>query len=196
MKKGYTLLEFMTVVGLCVLFFALTFGMFYTTNLSWDVHNLELELQQEERKGMEAMVREMYQTNSNHIQLSLDPDGDDRFFVADLMVPVIISSDTDVYDESGNIRWGADGNHQNYWIRYYVNTTSRQLLREVLDNTKNTTGISRVYANNIASVLFDPTPDSPALPEMLTIRITGQKPLRSGSAPLSTTLVSDVTFRN
>lgn len=191
MKKGFSLLELMVAVGILVLLFGLAFGMFNLSGLGWDTHNVQLKLQQEARRGMEAMVRELYLTNSSRI--TVDTINNIITFKVPVIIPTDESNPQDIYDPAGNIRWGAETN-TTYSIRYSRNAT-RQLIREIINPSGGTIS-SRVSANDVQSLVFTPLP-TVVQPQSLNINITCQKPLRLGSTTqLTATSESRVTFRN
>jgi len=198
MKKGFTLLEIMITLGILGIVLGIAFSMFDMSNLGWNTHNIQVELQQEARMGMEAMAKDLYLTDSGQITV------DTISNIITFKVPVIIDTDEtipkDIYDTLGNIRWGAKVNDsdtygiESYSIRYSRNTNTNQLIRDIIDSSS-TTISSRVCANNLQALVFSPTPASP--PTTLSITITCQRPSRPGSTTLLTaTLISRVTFRN
>lgn len=193
MKNGFTLLELIIVLGIIIILFGLAFNMLDVTNLGWDTQNVQVELQQEARRGLDSMLGELYQTNTTQVNLE-DINGDGTFGAVSFRVPVVITGDTDIYTPVGNIRWGAVSN-ENFRIRYSVNQANRQLIREILDAASTPVpGSSSVCANNVQSLILIP---GAMPPETLLVRIISQKPIRPGSnRQLSATFESRITFRN
>lgn len=192
-RAGFTLLEIIVTISILTILFGAALGMFNLGNLSWDTHNIQLDLQRETRRGMEKMLQELYQTTSN--QITVDTINNRITF----KVPVVIAGDEsnpqDIYDAQGNIRWGANGSINNS-IRYSRSINTSQLIREIIDGSGAVVS-SAVYANNVGAIVFTPVPLPPALPDRLSIKISCQKPLRPGSTTIiSTDLQSQVTFRN
>src|SRR3990167_263448 len=125
MKKGYSLLEVLIVAGLIVVVTALLLNMSNTFNLSWDVQNVKMELGQQARRGIDEMIRDLYEATSTSGQTTVTANS------VNFRVPVVVDDNfpnpPDIYDASGNIYWGADGVVGNN-ISYRVN--SGQLVRE------------------------------------------------------------------
>jgi len=190
MKRAFTLIELMVAVGILALLLSLAFSMFNMGNLGLDTSRIQLRLQQEARRGMEAMVRDLYQASATN--LTVDLIGNRVIF----KVPVVVSPDTDIYDENGNIRWGAEGN-ANHSIRYSREGSSRQLIREIIDDATNNVITTVVCANNLQQLRLRRFPNPPQQIRGLIITITCQKYLRGNSGTqLSAELESQVSFRN
>ncbi len=189
MRRGFTLLEMLMAIGIFMILIGITFTALNTSNVSWDAHNVRLDVQQEARRGVEAVASDLYQTASGQISVTSGNT------VITFKVPVVVGGDTDIYDASGNINWGADASTANS-IRYSRNAATSQLIREIVDGAGNTIS-SRVAANFVNTVLFDPQPAAPSQPTALIINITCQKPLRPGAATnITQSLQSRITFRN
>ena len=186
MKKGYSLVEILVVAGLLALVVGLVLSMSNTSNLSWDTHNIQLELQQKARFGIEKMVEELYQVSSSNITVAGN--------ITTFKIPVIVPPDTDIYnDTTGDVTWGAEGNVSRS-IRY--RNVSNQLVREIINDATSVVMSTQVCANNVTAMVLVPTPSS--FPETLNINITCSKPLRpgAGATNITTNLESQVTFRN
>ena len=190
MKKGYSLLEVLIVAGLIVVVTALLLNMSNTFNLSWDVQNVKMELDQQARRGIDEMIRDLYEATSTSGQTTVTANS------VNFRVPVVVDDTPpdppDIYDVNGDIHWGAEGVVGDN-IRYRVN--SGQLVREVISGTSIIS--SRVCANNVTSLSFTQQPPSPQFPRAIAVSITCEKPVRRGSLTLAnSTMQSQVTLRN
>lgn len=191
MKKGFTLLEVMVVIGILAILLSFTFGMFNVGNLGWDIHNIRIRLQQEARRGMDSMVNELYQTASGQITV------DEGVNVIIFKVPVIVPPDTDIYDANGNIRWGTEGDTGRS-ISYYRDRNTNQLIRAIINDATGVELSREVFANYLGNLRFRRQPTGAANPPIsLIITLTCQKTVRPGSPDMiSVDLESRVTFRN
>lgn len=188
MKKGYSLLEVLIVAGLIAVVTAAILNMSNTFNLSWDTQNVRMELDQQARRGMDEMIRDLYQATSGQTTVNANS--------VNFRLPVVINDDSpnppDIYDAQGNIHWGAGGVVGDS-ITYRI--TSGQLVRDVVRGINVIS--TRVCANNVASLNLSQQPLSPQLPRNIVISIICQKPVRRGSPTLvNATLQLQVTLRN
>jgi len=192
MRKGFSLVELIVSFGILAILTGLIFSMMDVANLGWDTQSVQMELAQDVRRGLESVVRDLYQTSST--KLNLDPEGDGAYNSIIYRLPVIIAADTDIYDDAGNIRWGANG-IENYWFRFRVDNTTHQLIKDVVDTGfVSQAGTSQVCANNVSTLTFLP---NVLPPQNVVVTILCQKPLRPGvNRQLSSTLDTRVTFRN
>lgn len=192
MRKGFSLIELIVAFGILAILTGLIFSMMDVANLGWDTQSVQMELGQEARRGLESVVRDLYQTGST--QLNLDPEGDGSYNSIIYKLPVIIATDTDIYDDAGHIRWGAGG-IENYWFRFRVDNVTRQLIKDVVNTgLVSQAGTSQVCANNVSALTFLP---NMLPPQNVVVTIVCQKPLRPGVArQLTSTLDTRVTFRN
>lgn len=188
MKKGYSLLEVLIVAGLIVVVTVVILNMSNAFNLSWDTQNVRMELDQQARRGIDEMIRDLYQATSDQTTVNANS--------INFRLPVVINDNPpnppDIYDADGDIHWGASGSTANS-ITYRIN--SGQLVRDVVSGV----GVisTRVCANNVTSLNLSQQPLSPQLPRNIAISITCQKPVRRGSPTLvNVTLQSQVTLRN
>lgn len=188
MKKGYTLIEILVVVGILAILSGLVFSMMGSGNLAWNAQNIKLELQQKARIAMEYMVEDLYQTTPNQLSLA------NGNTIVIFKVPVIVPPDTDIYDAGGDITWGALSNIT-YSIRYSRNA-GNQLVRDVIDPSSAVMN-TKICANNVTALQFSPQPLAPALARTVNITITCSRPLRVGATTnVTTDLQSQVTLRN
>jgi len=194
-NRGFTLVELMVTMLIFSIIIATMFGVLSVGRQSWYTGSTQVDLQQETRKAMGRMVKELRKTGSDHV--TIDNGGARITF----QVPVDWDSDGDVVDNNGDVEWGAEANLDGS-LQYYLNSSNRGLLRRVLDGypNGNQVGVDTTLANNIHS--DSPPPNalmfigSPALnPAVINIEVTAQKDTARGRS-MQSTLYSQVTLRN
>jgi prepilin-type N-terminal cleavage/methylation domain-containing protein len=175
MKKGFTLLETMIVL----LIFGIVLGAIFTAmtmgRLSWYSGDAQVEVQQETRKGLSRMVRELRQTSSSFLQDGQGEDvpADGRYYgKITFKMPAGL-------DDSGGIVWSDD-------ITYSLGgLNNKQLLR-----TEG--GQSIVLANNITLLQFR---RGSTTQELLEINLQAEKKTIREQI-IQSTLSSQVKLRN
>lgn len=175
--KGFTLIETMIVL----LIFSIILGAIFSTmtigKLSWYSGDAQVEVQQETRKGLSRMSKELRQSRSSVIQ-GVPPDGEYHNTII-FKIPEDIDGDGDTIDNSGNIEWSND-------ITYSLGgLNNRQLLRTE-------EGESTVLANNIALLQFR---RGSTTQELLEINLMAEKRTIQGHI-IQSTLSSQVELRN
>ncbi|MBU3933383.1 MAG: prepilin-type N-terminal cleavage/methylation domain-containing protein [Candidatus Omnitrophica bacterium] len=199
--RGFTLVELMVVIFIFSIIMAATFGVLSTGRQSWHTGSTQVELQQETRRAMDRMVRELRESGSTHISIPVG--GGSITFQVPIDEDIIDTTvDDDVLDVNGNIEWGAGGNLGRS-IQYLLGgLNNRQLLRRVLNGYPIgvQVGADVILANNIRS--DSPPPNalmfvgSPAgNPIVISIEVSAQKDAVPGRT-MQSTLNSQVTLRN
>jgi len=199
--KGFTLIELMVVIFIFSVIMAATFGVLSIGRQSWHTGSTQVELQQETRRAMDRMVRELRESGSTHISIPVG--GSSITFQVPIDEDTIDTTvDDDVLDVNGNIEWGAGGSLGRS-IQYLLGgLNNRQLLRRVLNGypTGVQVGADVILANNIRS--DSPPPNalmfvgSPAgNPTVISIEVSAQKDAVPGRQ-MQSTLNSQVTLRN
>lgn len=175
--KAFTLIELMIVL----LIFTIILGGILTVmtmgRTSWQSGNTQVVVQQEARKGIDKMVRELRQSRPDTI---VGVPADDNFYSAiTFQIPEDADGDNDVIDDSGNIEWGNQ-------ISYSLGGLGgQQLLRTEA-------GQVTVLANNIVSVQVRRQSSTPNIVEM---RLQSQKTTIRGHL-IEAFLNSQVMMRN
>ena len=174
-SSGFTLVEALVVVGLFSLILGSIMGVFLTGHMAWRIGGANIDIQQQTRYGMDAMVRELNLSqqfrvriiNANTLALQVplntaNPGGDGRSRIN--------------IDGSGNLVWGAEGT-QGYWIEYIV--VGNELRRKVFNNRPDLGGVEQAQlettlARNIQSVNFvsDQISANPSQPQGIQIILT------------------------
>lgn len=175
--KGFTFIE--TIVTLLI--FSIILGAIFTAmamgRLSWYSGDAQVEVQQETRKGLSGMTRELRQTRSSVIR-DVPPDGN-YYNTITFNVPEDIDGDGDTIDNTGNIEWSSD-------ITYSLGgLNNKQLLR-----TEG--GQSTVLANNITLLQFR---RGSTTQELLEINLQAEKKTIRGHS-IQSSLGSQVKLRN
>ncbi|MFC1624253.1 type II secretion system protein J [Candidatus Omnitrophota bacterium] len=171
--KGLTLIETIIVVALFTIIFAAIFKTLRIARVSWNSSGSQLKVQQETRRGLGTMIRELRQAQLSTIA-GVPADGADYNSVT-FKIPVSISETGAVW--SGNIQYSLGG------------LDNEQLLRTQVGEDQ------RVLANNISTLTFS---RNALTPEILNISITAQKDTFPGEDTIQSdiTLASEVEIRN
>ncbi|MFH1782841.1 MAG: prepilin-type N-terminal cleavage/methylation domain-containing protein [Candidatus Omnitrophota bacterium] len=149
MKKGFTLLELMIVLAIFTVIMGSIFTALSIGKNSFYTGSVQVEMQQEARKGLDRMVKELRQTN-NFVIPSLP--ADDIFYNT-------ITFRLPVTDVNGYTNWTSD-------VTYSLGgLNGTQLLRMTVNGTE-------ILANNINSIQFRRTTSTP---NVIDIRIQAVK---------------------
>lgn len=173
--RGLSLVEVLITVFIFFLIFMASFAVLSAGKGSWYTGDVEVEINQEIRKGLLTMSRELRQSRSSVINTVL-PDGNYYNSII-FRVPEDVDSDGDVIDASGSVEWSAD-------ITYSLNANN-QIIRAISGN-------SAVLANNISDLQFRRPAGSP---DIVEIYITAQKASVLGRT-LSCDIMSSIKMRN
>lgn len=180
-RQAYTLVEMLVVTAIISLLVTAIFNLLSlnsnTLSSGYDRQTVENQAIQ----GLDKMVRELYDTNRA------------RIFITGESITFMVPIGYEYVNDIGQIAWGAQGNKE-YKIKYFVNNTTHQLVRQILGATNDFVSQS-VLAVNIQSVNFVLTGD------MLTITLVAQeesfdRKAASGQRTITQAFSSNVTFRN
>lgn len=174
---GFTLIELMVVIFIFLIISAAVYGILTIGRQSWYIGSTQVELQQEVRRGMDRMIRELRQSGQNTI---VDvPADDSSYSTITFQIPEDTDGDGDVIDDGGNIEWGSQ-------ITYSLGgLNNQQLLRS-------SGGTSTVLANNVINLQFK---RSSTTPNILEISLQAEKDTVRGRT-IQLTLSSQVSLRN
>lgn len=172
--KGLSLVEVMVTVLIFSLIFAALFMILTGDQASWYTGDVQIELNQEIRKALLTINRELRQTRSSVIS-GVPADGNDYNSIT-FRVPEDIDGDGDVISATGSMEWSDD-------INYSLNANN-QIVRL-------TTSGSSILANNISVLQFS-RPD----PDIIEIGIKAQKTTVLGRTLETWTVVSSLKMRN
>ncbi len=185
---GFTLIEMMVVMAIFSMIMASIFGVLAIGRSSWYQGTTQIDVQQEARKAMDKIVRELRESGSQKITVGAS------------QVTFQISTGVDA---NGQIIWGACTNWANntttvagYAIKYYL--SNNKLYRSVLNSypSGSAVGTDTVMANNVQSLTL--TGNGPPV-TTVDIAVVTQKTVLQGGASLRNlqfTLNSKATLRN
>lgn len=180
--KGLTLVEVMVVIFTFTVVLGAIYGVLTAGRQSWFTNTAEVELQQEVRRGMDWIAKELRRSGSSVITI-----GGGGTNIT-LRVPVDWDNDGDVLDDSGDVEWGAESN-LNWYIIYSLN--NGQVLREVFNDVGiEQVNLERVLTNNVSVLSFTAVSASE-----IRIDVTAEKDVLQGRT-LQSSLNFQVTMRN
>ncbi len=171
-RYGFTLVELMVVIFIFSIIMAATFTVLSMGRQSWHTGSTQVELQQETRRAMDRMVRELRESASS--QVNITGGGG----IITFRLPEDADGDDDVLDGTGNIEWGNQ-------ITYSLGGANGD---QVLRTTS--AGSTAILANNINALSFSSISASE-----ISIGITARKDAVPGRT-MQSTLNSQVTLRN
>lgn len=172
---GFTLVEVLVVVLIFSFIFMALFMVLAGGQSAWYTGDVQIELNQEIRKAIFTMDRQLRQTRTSVI--SGVPADDNYYTTITFKVPQDLDGDGDVIDSLGNLEWSGD-------ITYSLNANN-QIIRSTLSG-------SSILANNISSLQFRRPYGNP---EIVQIYITAQKTTVLGRN-LQAGIMSSVKVRN
>ena len=171
-NNGFTLVELMVVMVIFSMIVAAIFGVLSAGRQSWHAGSMQLQLQQETRKAMDWMVRELRQSGQATIA-GLPADGNPY--------AAITFQKSQGWDSvSGTINWGNQIQYSHGGLDLDSDGDQDQLLRIAGAQTE-------VLANNIEVLQFRRPAGSPII---VVISLQAQ------SQTMQSTLNSQVTLRN
>ncbi len=164
-----------------LLIFTIIVGAIFTvmnaSRASWYSGNVQVDVQQETRKAMDSIIKELRQ--SSQTTISGVPNDGNLYSSISFRIPSDIDNDGDVINASGNIEWGSQ-------ITYSLGgLNNEQVLRA-------SGGSTTVLANDIINLQFRRAVSSPNIVE---ITLQAQKNTVQGRT-MQSTLVSNVNLRN
>ncbi|MBI4335817.1 MAG: prepilin-type N-terminal cleavage/methylation domain-containing protein [Candidatus Omnitrophica bacterium] len=134
--KGFTLVESVITVAIFSLIFAALFAFMNQGLIGWHIAEANIELQQDTRRALLIMSRQLRQSRSSAVSVPAD---DNYYTNITFRMPEDVDLDGDVIDSLGGIEWSGD-------ISYAVNV-SKQLARTSPSGTL-------ILANNITALTF------------------------------------------
>lgn len=157
--KGFTFIEALV----SAVIFSLIFGVIFSTMnqglVSWRIADVNIEVQQDLRRALMAMERQLRQTRSSQVSIAAN---DIYYATITFKVPQDTDGDGDAIDASGNIEWSGN-------ITYSLNADSQLVRTDALGNM--------ALANNITNLQFRRLSGNPAVIQMA---LTAQKTTVSG----------------
>lgn len=183
MQRGFTLLEVMLVVAILLIIGAIGFQLLSTGNISWESANTSLTIEQEIRRGIILMAKELERSSPSTI-VGVPADGI-YYNSITFRMPQDNDGDGTIVNAIGNIEWS---NLIVYQLTFNASLNSFQLIR--------TQGVvTRVLANYMPtaqSVRFRRTQSEP---NILEINLQAQKGSSFGHVT-ARSITSRVLLRN
>ncbi|MCU0651586.1 MAG: prepilin-type N-terminal cleavage/methylation domain-containing protein [Candidatus Omnitrophica bacterium] len=174
-KNGFTLAEVLITTSILAVISVAIFSVFMTGVSSWQIGEAKTQTQQETRRAMEMMSKELRLSSAYHLQV-LNDSGIQAYSGTRIIFQMPVYSQQQVQvDTGGQLVWGAEGT-QGYWVSYQLvipqGETSGQLKRLVLTGDKITKISSAVLANRVAAIEFNGLPNNTYTPSSLEIILT------------------------
>lgn len=191
---GFSLIEVMVVIAVFSIIIASVFSIMTIGRNAWYQGGTAIDVQQEGRKAMDKMVRELRESGSQKQNLPTSS----PYQANEVIFQISVGVDTD-----GNIIWGATTDWADsttvtasYAIKYYL--SNNKIYRSVLNSypSGSVVGTDTIMANNIQSLTFTGNV-SPAT--TINITVVAEKTVLQGGASqrnLQFTLTSKATLRN
>lgn len=171
-RTGFTLIELMIVMLIFSIILGAMFAVMNMGKASWHSGDTQIQVQQEARKGMDRIVKELRQTGTSTI-IGVPADGN-LYNTITFRIP-----DEDGIDANGNIEWGNQ-------IAYSLGgLNGQQLLRTEGEGLE-------VLANRVVNLQFRRQATTPNIVE---ITLQSQKTTIPGHL-ISATLNSQIRARN
>lgn len=184
---GLSLVELMITIAIMTVIGGMLAYFLVMGAAAWHTGDAEIQANQESRKGMMSMVRELRQAQEGNIRTTAGALYADNIIYNNINFAIISDTDGDgdTVSAGGALEWSAP-------ISYYV--TGTQLLR--LQNNA-----VRVLANNVTGVQFMilvvPDPDNPMQDSYSILTITLQTRVTSTEGrQIQSSLTSSAKIRN
>jgi len=206
-KNSFTLVELLIVCGILVFIVGGIIAVLNIGQSTWQNTETHIELQQDLRKAMIRVTKEIRESGFNaaaSCMVTIDDDtGENGTDILGFYIPVDHDNDGDILDDDLNIEWGAvtlwankdpdceapgdNCQELNYKIEYLIDANG-QFIRRVLNDTSSVVREDN-YANNIINfqVLRSDA--------IVTITITVRKNAISGRT-ITKNLTSEIYLRN
>lgn len=186
-NSGLSLIEVMISIAIIVIIGGALAHFLVTGGSAWRTGDAEIQANQEARKGMMSMVKELRQAEEGNIRTTNDALYSDNVLYNNIKFVIISDTDGDgdTVSAGGTLEWSAP-------ISYYV--AGNQLLRQ-------SNGEIKVLANNVIGVQFmmlvvtDPVNPMQESYRILTITIQTRKTSAEGRQ-IQSNLTSSTKIRN
>lgn len=181
-NRAFTAIELMMVAFVSVILIGALIIILTSGRVSYETGDIKIELQQNLRRGMDSMVRELAQTSHTValIETINNPNDTIKF-----RLPEDIDGDGTVLNATtGALEWSNQ-------VQFLL--VNGQLMKQDLDAGGNPVGDPSPLAADITSVVFTGIPASE--PTSVSVALTAAKDTPDGRT-ITLTLNSQVTFRN
>lgn len=195
-RNGLTLFETMVAIGIFAVVTGAIMAVFMFATNSWKISESRTRTQQEVRRAMQTITKELSSSSSAHVSILNDSD-ELAYTGTKIRFQLPLYSQHRVQlDASGQILWGI-GSNQGYWVSYQVvkptGSNAGQLIRKILDASyTEVQGNTSILANDIESITFLALPNNTYSPRAVNILLKGAH----ADIAAETILKSRVWFRN
>ncbi|MBM3252423.1 MAG: hypothetical protein FJZ11_06590 [Candidatus Omnitrophica bacterium] len=166
-RDAFTLFEILVVCAILIFLIGGIIAVLAIGQSTWQNTETHIELQQDLRKAMMRLTKELRESGFNSAGAPMvsiaDNTGENTSDILSFYVPVDYDNDGDIVNGAENIEWGAptlwankdpdceapgdNCQYQDYKIEYLINANG-QFLRRVLDDADNIVR-EDIFANNI-----------------------------------------------
>ncbi len=180
-NSGLNLIEVMISIAIMVILGGALARFLVIGSAAWRTGDAEIQANQEARKGMMSMLRELRQAQEGNIRTTADILYADNVAYNNIKFVIIsdIDGDGDTVSATGALEWSAP-------ISYYV--TGNQLLRQ-------SNGAVRVLANNVTGLQFMKFVDAAESIHILNITLQTRKTSIEGRQ-IQSSLTCSIKIRN
>lgn len=173
--KGFSLIEALITLVIFSLIFIAMFSIMNQGLKTWHIADINIEVQQDARRAVMAMERQLHQTRTSQIA---QPANGTYYTTLSFKLPQDTDGDGDLINSTGNIEWSN-------FITYSRNG-SNQLIRT------NSDGSISVLAQNITNLQFRRYSGNP---KVIEITITARKATAADKSS-QVNIISLVKVRN
>jgi len=198
---GFTLIEVLIATAILSLITGAIMAVLMVGLSSWQIGEAKTQGQQDTRRAMQNMTRELRLSNAGHIEILNEYNsvistgtGVKIRFQVPMYNKVTQQIDLDV---SGNKKWGADTT-QYAWVCYQLvkedGQTTGQLKRTILSSNKITEDSSTILADNVQTLNFIGLPNNTYTPTSIQVILVTTN--IGNKRNINSTLKSRVWLRN
>lgn len=184
-KRAFSLLELLVAVAIFFIIIGAVFSLLISGKRAFEVGNVQVEVEQEARRALDYMTKELRQSSANKIQAPADGTSSSTIIFE---IPYDVDGDGDVINASGVIEW-SDGAGGIGAITYSL--SGGQILRDL------SLGGQLVLANRITALTFSRLLGA----DIIEISLTAEKYALTGftlpgSPKITISLNTQVKVRN
>lgn len=189
MKKAFSLLELLVTVAIFFMIIGAVFSLLISGRKAFETGNVQIEVEQEARRALDYMSKELRQSSANKIQAPADGASSATIIFE---IPWDVDGDGDVIDDlSGAIEWSDDAGVNRIGAITY-SLAGGQILRNL-----SFTSEQSVLANRITVLTFN----RPVGTDIIEISLTAEKYALTGftlpgSPKITISLNTQVKVRN
>lgn len=189
-RAAFSLLELLVGVAIFFIIIGAVFSLLISGKRAFEVGNVQVEVEQEARRALDYMSKELRQSSANKIQAPADGISSSTI-IFEIAYNVDNSADGDVINSFGAIEWSDDAGVSR------IGTITYSLLGGQILRNLSFTGEQSVLANRITALTFN----RPAGRAIVEISLTAEKYAltgftSSGSPKVTINLNTELSLRN